>query len=52
MREKGIPVNDLYHAVLPHIGTWICEDHIHLTDAGKAGCAAQIAAVIRKQMED
>lgn len=52
MREKGIPVNDLYHAVLPHIGTWICEDHIHLTDTGKAGCAAQIAAVIRKQMED
>lgn len=51
MREKHIEVNDLYHAVLPHVGAWICDDHIHLTDAGKAGCAAQIAEVIRQRTE-
>ena len=47
LRNMGVQINDLYSFVYPHWKEWICEDLIHLNDAGIAACAAQIEKVIR-----
>ncbi|MDF2835578.1 MAG: hydrolase family protein [Paenibacillus sp.] len=47
MRKEGVPVNDLYGVVAPHIEAFICEDRIHMTDAGSEACAEAVVHAIQ-----
>ena len=48
LQEKGIIINDLHGLVEPHIDEYICDDFIHLTEAGLKVCAEQVARVIKE----
>ena len=48
LSEMGIIVNDLNAVVKPHIEEYICEDRIHLNEAGAQACAEQLAELIRR----
>lgn len=48
LQNMGIIINDLYSLVYPHIDEYICEDLIHLTEAGARACGEQVAKVIRE----
>ena len=47
LRDMGIIINDLFELVYPKVDEYICEDHIHLSEAGAQACAKQIAALIK-----
>ena len=49
--EENAAVNDLYAVVSPNKAEMICEDHIHLTQAGVEAVAVQTAAVLRKALQ-
>lgn len=49
--EENAAVNDLYAVVAPAKAEMICEDHIHLTQAGVEAVAEQTAAVLRAVLE-
>lgn len=42
-----IPVNDLGKLVLDHLEEYVCEDKVHLTEAGYQAAAAMVAKKIR-----
>jgi len=46
LRKLGVHVFDLYSFVYPHREEYICEDNIHLSDAGKAAVAKKLREVI------
>lgn len=46
--EMGIRINDLHCVVAPNIDSYICEDKIHLTDAGATACAERVVAMIKE----
>lgn len=48
LKEKGVIINDLYTPMAADIYANICEDNIHLSEAGIALCVAQTAEVLRK----
>jgi lysophospholipase L1-like esterase len=48
LKEKGVAINDLYSIVAQDIYENVCEDTIHLSDAGIKLCAESTAAAIRK----
>lgn len=48
MLRKGIEVNDLGAFVKPRVSEFVCDDLLHLNEAGYRACAAQVAAVIEK----
>lgn len=45
--EMGLWINDLHSVVAPNIERYICEDQIHLNDAGAKACAEQIVTMIK-----
>lgn len=51
LKEKGIIINDLFSIVYPHISEYICDDFIHLSEAGIKVCSEQVARVIKKVAE-
>ena len=48
LRDMGIIINDLHSLVNPHIDEYICDDRIHLTEAGAKACADQVVKAIRE----
>lgn len=48
LREEGVVINDLNALVLPNIDAYICEDKIHLSEAGVQACGKAVAEAVRK----
>lgn len=48
LQAMGIKINDLHSVVAPNIPEYICEDQIHLTDAGAQACAERVVAMIKE----
>lgn len=48
LEKMGIIINDLHSIVYPHIEEYICDDYIHLTQAGVKACSEQVARVIKE----
>lgn len=46
LKAQGVIINDLNALVRPHIDEYICEDKIHMTDAGKAACGKAVADIV------
>lgn len=51
LRERGVVINDLYSIVDRNKTQFICEDLVHLTDAGIEATARQTAQIIRNLAE-
>ena len=51
MEQEGIPVNDLYAFVKPNVVTFICDDKIHLSEAGRAAVGQKTVEMIREQLK-
>ena len=48
LSERGVVINDLYTTVERNKSQFICEDRVHLTEAGIEACARQTADILRK----
>ena len=48
LKERGVWITDLYTAVAADTDRYICEDHIHLSEAGIELCAQIVADNLRK----
>ena len=48
LRAMGIKINDLHSVVAANIPEYICEDQIHLSEAGAQVCAEQVVKMIRE----
>ena len=48
LRDMGIKINDLHSIVAANIPEYICEDQIHLSEAGAQACAEQVVKMIRE----
>lgn len=48
LRAMGIKINDLHSVVAANIPEYICEDQIHLSEAGAQACAEQVVKMIRE----
>ena len=48
LQEKGVIINDLYTPVATDIEKYICEDLIHLSQAGVELCAGLVADAVRQ----
>lgn len=44
--KEGVRINDLFSLVLPNVEEYICEDLIHLSEAGIQACAKQVMDAI------
>ena len=44
LSAQGVPINDLYSLMLPHVSEWTIDDGIHLSPAGIKGMAAAVVA--------
>ncbi len=51
LEEIGVMIDDLHSVVYPHIDTYICEDHLHLSEAGIDACAKAVVESIKKAEE-
>ena len=47
LEAEGVVINDLYTTVAADVDTLICDDLIHLSEAGIRVCAEQVANTIR-----
>ena len=48
LQALGIKINDLHALVAPNIPEYICEDMLHLSEAGAALCAQQVVKMIKE----
>ncbi len=48
LEAMGIRINDLHTVVNANIPEYICEDQLHLTDAGAQACAERVVAMIKE----
>ena len=48
LSERGVVINDLYTTVERNKSQFICEDRVHLTEAGIEACARQTSDILRK----
>lgn len=44
--QEGVRINDLFSLVLPNVEEYICEDLLHLSEAGVQACAKQVQDAI------
>lgn len=51
MENEDIVINDLHSLIYPKIDEYICEDYIHLTEAGKVACGKAAADKIKRITE-
>jgi lysophospholipase L1-like esterase len=47
LREHGVVINDLYATVAQDIEKYICNDNIHLSEAGIEICSKQVTDAIK-----
>ena len=50
MRREGVDIDDLWSTVAADIPNLICADNVHLSDAGKRACAAQVVRSVEKYL--
>ena len=50
MRRQGIEINDLGALVKPRIDEFVCEDNLHLNEAGYRACAEQAVELLEKYL--
>ncbi len=50
MLREGIEVNDLGALVKPRVDEFVCEDNLHLNEAGYRACATQVVQVLEKYL--
>jgi len=43
MKARGVPINDLHALVWKHLPAFLCEDQLHLSEAGQEACAKAVA---------
>ena len=48
LEAMGIRINDLHTIVASNIPEYICEDQLHLSEAGTQACAERVAAMIKE----
>lgn len=46
MAEHHVPVNDLYNVVNADLATMLCDDQLHLSEAGVIACADAVAEAV------
>ena len=46
MKQEDVPIDDLYSLVYPNREAFICEDHCHLSEAGKEACSDAVVKAI------
>ena len=46
MKQEDVPIDDLYSLVYPNRDSFICEDHCHLSEAGKEACSDAVVKAI------
>ena len=51
LMEIGVVINDLYTPLAEDVYKYICEDTIHLSDAGIALCTDKVESIIRREAE-
>lgn len=51
LQERGVIINDLNALLRSDTEKYICDDTIHLSEAGIERCAQQVAAYVRKAAE-
>lgn len=51
LREMGVVINDLFSLVYPKMDEYICDDKVHLNEAGIFACAEQTARIIKEIAE-
>lgn len=51
MAEHDVPINDLYSVVAGDIDTMLCDDMLHLSEAGKAKCADAVVDAVSRFFE-
>lgn len=52
MAAEGVPVNDLHALVHRDLDACLCDDMLHLSDHGKARCAAAVAEAVTPHLAD
>lgn len=50
MKEEGIPINDLYSAVIDNVDEYIGDDYLHLSPKGVEVVSSQVAEFIGKYL--
>ena len=50
MQREGIEINDLGAMVRPRIDELVCEDQVHLNEAGYRACAQRVVQLIEKYL--
>ncbi len=50
MREERVEVNDLGALVKANLDAFLCDDRLHLNEAGYRACAAQVVQVLEKYL--
>ena len=48
MQGRGVPIDDLHAIVASDPDKYLCEDQLHLSEAGKAKCAEAVADAVRR----
>lgn len=52
MEKNGIPINDLHSVVASDPDKYLCEDQLHLSEAGIEKCAEEVAKIIQENLPD
>ncbi len=52
MRKHDVPVNDLHALVWDNVDIYLCEDQIHLSEAGKQLCAEAVVQAINPYLSE
>lgn len=47
MKRNSIPINDLHTVVYDNVDYYLCEDRLHLSEAGVEACAAAVVEAIK-----
>ena len=50
MQSNDVPINDLHQLVWDNVDTYLSEDQLHLSEAGKGACAQAVAAAVSAQL--
>jgi len=52
LKNQGVRINDLYGFIYPHVEEFICEDGLHLSEAGVEAVAQKVANEIRAMLAE
>ncbi len=52
LKNQGVRINDLYGFIYPNVAEFICEDGLHLSEAGVEAVAQKVAKEIRAMLAE